>query len=34
MISVKRKDVDIIAKVADIHIKCPVCGTCNETVKG
>ncbi len=33
MISVKRKDVDIIAKVADIRIKCPICGTCNETVK-
>lgn len=29
MISVKRKDVDIIAKVADVKIKCPVCGTCN-----
>jgi phage FluMu protein Com len=33
MISVKRKDIDIVAKVADIKIKCPVCGTCNETVK-
>lgn len=29
MISVKRKDIDLIAKVADVKIKCPVCGTCN-----
>lgn len=33
MISVKRKDVDFIAKVADVKIKCPVCQTANEVVK-
>jgi phage FluMu protein Com len=30
MISVKRKDVDFIAKVAEVKIKCPVCATTNE----
>ena len=30
MISVKRKDVDFIAKVAEVKIKCPVCSTTNE----
>ena len=33
MVSIKRKDIDVIAKVADIKIKCPVCGACNETIK-
>jgi phage FluMu protein Com len=32
MISVKRKDVDFLAKVSNVKIKCPVCGTCNETL--
>jgi phage FluMu protein Com len=34
MLSVKRKDVDIIAKIADVKIKCPVCHTPNGIVKG
>ncbi len=29
MVSVKRKDVDIVAKVESMQIKCPVCQTCN-----
>lgn len=33
MISVKRKDVDIVAKVTDIKIKCPVCQTTNDVVR-
>ena len=32
MLSVKRKDVDIIAKVAEVKIKCPVCHTPNGIV--
>lgn len=32
MISVKRKDVDIIARSNDITIKCPVCNTPNGIV--
>lgn len=32
MISVKRKDVDIIAKATDVKIKCPVCSTTNDVV--
>lgn len=33
MISVKRKDVDLVVKAADAKIKCPVCQTCNDVVK-
>ena len=33
MISIKRKDVDFIAKAADVQIKCPVCQTTNGVVK-
>lgn len=32
MISVKRKDIDFIAKAADVKIKCPVCSTTNGVV--
>jgi phage FluMu protein Com len=34
MISVKRKDIDFIAKAADVKIKCPVCSTTNGVVQG
>ena len=34
MISVKRKDIDFIAKAAEVKIKCPVCATTNDVVKG
>lgn len=30
MISVKRKDVDLVMKVSEATIKCPVCNTCNN----
>jgi phage FluMu protein Com len=30
MISIKRKDVDIVARTADVKIKCPICQTCND----
>lgn len=33
MISVKRKDVDIIAQAENIQIKCPVCSTPNGIVR-
>ena len=33
MISVKRKDIDFIAKAADVKIKCPVCSTTNGVVQ-
>jgi len=33
LVSIKRKDVDLIAKVNALTIKCPVCSTCNEIVK-
>jgi len=32
-ISVKRKDIDLVAKVEELHIKCPVCATPNTLVK-
>ena len=32
LISVKRKDVDFIARVEDVKIKCPVCSTTNGIV--
>ncbi len=32
MISVKRKDVDLVVKASDAKIKCPVCQTCNDVV--
>lgn len=30
LISVKRKDVDLVMKVSEAKIKCPVCNTCND----
>jgi len=30
LISVKRKDIDMVAKVSSLEIKCPVCKTCNS----
>jgi len=33
MISVKRKDIDFIAKSSDVKIKCPVCSTTNGVVQ-
>ena len=30
MISVKRKDVDLVARASEVRIKCPVCSTTNE----
>jgi len=33
MVSVKRKDVDIVARASDIQIKCPVCQTTNGLVR-
>lgn len=30
LISVKRKDVDLVMKVSEAKIKCPVCSTCND----
>ena len=32
MISVKRKDIDLVAKVAEVSLRCPICSTCNEVV--
>ena len=32
LVSVKRKDVDIVAKVQSMQIRCPVCQTCNSVV--
>ena len=32
-ISVKRKDIDLVAKIEELHIKCPVCATANTLVK-
>jgi phage FluMu protein Com len=32
MISVKRKDIDFIAKASYVSIKCPVCSTTNGVV--
>jgi phage FluMu protein Com len=33
MISVKRKDVDLVMKAAEAKIRCPVCSTVNNVVK-
>jgi len=30
LVSLKRKDIDIIANVNSISIKCPICSTCNN----
>jgi phage FluMu protein Com len=32
LVSVKRKDIDLIAKVQNLEIKCPVCNTTNQII--
>lgn len=32
MVSVKRKDIDLVAEVKTLTIKCPVCQTVNDIV--
>jgi len=32
MMSVKRKDVDLVVKASEAKIKCPVCNTCNDVL--
>ena len=33
LISIKRKDVDFIARADEVKIKCPVCSTTNDIVR-
>jgi len=32
LVSIKRKDVDIVAQVQNMKIKCPVCQTTNQII--
>ena len=32
MVSVKRKDIDLVAQVNALSMKCPICGTANEII--